>query len=48
MGGLDGYGQEMIYDLEIKLRNQLGDKFKEIKKEYIRFCKAKTKKFIDE
>ena len=29
------------------MRNQLCEKYKEIKKEYIRFCKAKAKKFID-
>jgi hypothetical protein len=34
--------------LETKLRNQLSEKYKEIKKEYIRYCKAKAKKFIDE
>jgi len=27
------------------LRNQLWEKYKEIKKEYLRFCKAKAKKF---
>jgi len=49
MGGLDGeHGQEMIQELESKLRESIGDKFREFKKDFIRMCKMKAKKHIDE
>lgn len=49
MGGLDGEsGQEMIQELEFKLRNLIEEKYKDMKKDFIRLCKAQAKKYLDE
>ena len=49
MGGQDGEsGQEMIQELEFKLRNQINEKYKGMKKDFIKICKLKAKKYLDE
>jgi len=40
MGGQDGEsGQEMIQELEFKLRNQISEKYKGMKKDFVKICK---------
>jgi hypothetical protein len=46
MGGIEG--QEMIHELELKLRSQIADVYRGIKNEFIRFCQIKAKKYLDE
>lgn len=41
LGGLDGAsGQDMIQELEFKLRNMIDEKYKDIKRDFVRLCKV--------
>ena len=46
MGGLEG--KDDIQVLEMKLRNQISDVYRQIKLDCIRFCQIKAKKYLDE
>ena len=38
----------MIQELEIKLRNLMREKYQVIKQDFVRFCKVKAKKYLDD
>ena len=38
----------MIQELEIKLRNLIGEKYQVIKLDFVRFCKVQAKKYLDD
>ena len=38
----------MNQDLEVKLRKDIGDKFKSMKNDFVRVCKQKAKQYLDD
>lgn len=47
LGGNDAEDLDTMQDLEIKLRNIISEKFKNIKQDYIRHCQAIAKQFLE-
>lgn len=46
MGG--GDDQDLVHELEIKLRNSIAEKYKQVKSDFTRFAQMKAKRYLDE